>query len=132
LLSAVLFAVGCSWVAAGAAWSQTESASVRSPWRDPFPPVGSTPLAASTIAQPAAVPGAPHLHRHVTDGASNATATSSGKPWVVTGFRLVGTLLNEEQWLNQEVVVPAQIGPVAAPIDRQNQLPLLADVVVFP
>ena len=73
-----------------------------------------------------------HLHMHVSDGASNATGISSGKPWVFTGFRLVGTLINEEQWLNQGVVVPAQIGPVAAPIDRQNQLPLFAHVVVFP
>ena len=75
---------------------------------------------------------APHLHIHVTDGASNETATSSGKPWVFTGFRLVGTLLNEEAWLSQVVVVPAQIGPVAAPAERQHQLPLLTDIVVFP
>ena len=96
-LVAVLVAVSCSCFAAGAVWSETESASARPPWREPFPSVG-------------------------------------GKPWVVTGFRFVGTLLNEEQWLNHGVVVPAQIGPVASPIDRQNQnqLPLLADVVVFP
>lgn len=76
--------------------------------------------------------GAPHLHIHVTDGASNVTATPSGKPWVLTGFRLSGRVLNEESWLSQSHVVPALIRPAAPPAERQHQLPLLADVVVFP
>ena len=49
-----------------------------------------------------------------------------------TGFELAGRLTNEEAWLDQAKVVPAQIVPATPPKARRNVLPLLEDVVVFP
>ncbi len=74
----------------------------------------------------------PHLHFQVSDSASNGAATSSGRPYVLDGFKLSGRLLNEEAWLDQKTVVPAVIGPAASPTERQLQLPIVADIVVFP
>jgi murein DD-endopeptidase MepM/ murein hydrolase activator NlpD len=75
----------------------------------------------------------PHLHFQVSDSASNGAATSSGKPYVMSSFELVGRLLNEEAWLSLTTVVPAEIGPAAPPpTERRLQLPIVADIVVFP
>jgi hypothetical protein len=73
--------------------------------------------------------GAPHLHFHVTNSA--LLALSNGVPYVFTGFRLTGKILNLEAWLGQEVPVPADIGPVAPPARRHGQLPLTANIVTF-
>jgi hypothetical protein len=50
----------------------------------------------------------------------------------MSSFELIGRLLNEEAWLSQTTVVPAEIGPAAPPTERRLQLPIVADIVVFP
>jgi murein DD-endopeptidase MepM/ murein hydrolase activator NlpD len=73
--------------------------------------------------------GTPHLHFHITNSA--LLARSNGVPYEFTGFRLTGKILNLEAWLDQEVSVPADIGPVAPPARRRGQLPLTTDIVTF-
>ena len=43
-----------------------------------------------------------------------------------------GTVLNLDEWLSQEVSVPAAIGAPAPPLQRRDQLPLQTDIVTFP
>jgi murein DD-endopeptidase MepM/ murein hydrolase activator NlpD len=73
--------------------------------------------------------GAPHLHFQFNNSANQATA--NGTPYVFTGFRLTGKILNLEAWISQEASVPADIGPVAPPARRRGQLPLTANIVTF-
>jgi hypothetical protein len=73
----------------------------------------------------------PHLHFHVTDSAAGNGVLANGVPYVFDEFWLTGTVLNLEEWNNQEVAVPAEIGEPAPPQERRNQLPLQTDIVTF-
>jgi len=41
-------------------------------------------------------------------------------------------VLNLDEWLSQEVAVPAAMGAPAPPLQRRNQLPLQTDIVTVP
>ena len=74
---------------------------------------------------------APHLHFHVTDSPAGNGVLANGVPYVFTDFLLTGKLLNLDEWLSQEVSVPAEIGDPAPPMQRRDQLPLQTDIVTF-
>jgi murein DD-endopeptidase MepM/ murein hydrolase activator NlpD len=74
---------------------------------------------------------APHLHFHVTDSSAGNGVLSNGVPYVFTDFLLTGKVLNLEEWINQEVSVPAEIGDPETPMRRRNQLPLQTDIVIL-
>ena len=75
---------------------------------------------------------APHLHFHVTDSPAGNGVLANGVPYVFTDFLLTGKVLNLDEWLSQEVSVPAEIGDPAPPMQRRDQLPLQTDIVTFP
>jgi hypothetical protein len=75
---------------------------------------------------------APHLHFHVTDSSAGNGILSNGVPYVFDRFWLPGQVLNLDEWDNQEVSVPAEIGAAEPPPERRNQLPLQTDIVTFP
>jgi hypothetical protein len=74
---------------------------------------------------------APHLHFHVTDSAAGNGILSNGVPYIFTDFLLIGKVLNLEEWISQEVSVPAELGAPEPPIQRRNQLTLQTDIVTF-
>jgi len=75
---------------------------------------------------------APHLHFHVTDSPAGNGVLANGVPYVFTDFLLTGKVLNLDEWISQEVSVPAEIGDPAPPMQRRDQLPLQTDIVTFP
>jgi hypothetical protein len=74
---------------------------------------------------------APHLHFHVTDSPAGNGTLSNGVPYVFTDFLLTGKVLNLDEWISQEISVPAEIGDPEPPPQRRNQLPLQTDIVTF-
>jgi hypothetical protein len=52
-------------------------------------------------------------------------------PYVFDEFWLTGTVLNLDEWISQEVSVPAEIGDPEPPPQRRDQLPLQTDIVTF-
>ncbi len=76
--------------------------------------------------------GAPHLHFHVTDSPAGNGIQSNGVPYVFDRFWLTGQVLNLDEWMGQEVSVPAEIGDPEPPMRRRHQLTLQTDIVTFP
>ena len=73
----------------------------------------------------------PHLHFHVTDSPAGNGVLSNGVPYVFDWFWLTGKVLNLDEWISQEVSVPAEIGDPELPPPRRNQLTLQTDIVTF-